>query len=381
MLQRLTTPSIFLILVLVVFVSMLGVDEAQAHDHKEQHDHMEQPNVGVNPPTFNAQQADAIPGLSTPEQLLLRQMLTYDTLIFNELHNGSVDTNDWLELRNVSNIDIPLDNWQLTVQTGSETVIIPFPAGRAILAGEVLLLVNTDNPLEETPQQNPPLSRGKLSYHVSEDFVLPQSDFALILRSPTAFGDIAGNYYEDERPEPAPELTPDTVWERVQSTTSGYRAEAWAVSTHRNGLGTPGYQPSTVAGDLNHDGILNILDLVLVASQFGTTGITAADLNSDNTVDIRDLVLVANASSNVGAAPTAKQSAAVTVNTWLQLARQNASSNVQTSLIEGFFYARGMQVLEQLLRTLTPLNNRTAGELSQSVQPGNMDPLSAVKTR
>ena len=56
MLQRLTTPSIFLILVLVVFVSMLGVDEAQAHEHNEQPAAAKlpiggQPNVSVNPPT------------------------------------------------------------------------------------------------------------------------------------------------------------------------------------------------------------------------------------------------------------------------------------------------------------------------------------------
>ena len=76
------------------------------------------------------------------------------------------------------------------------------------------------------------------------------------------------------------------------------------------------------AGDLNNDDLVNIQDLVLVASQFGTTGITAADLNGDMTVNIQDLVLVANAFSNVGAAPTPKQSAAVTVNNWLQLARQ-----------------------------------------------------------
>ena len=124
-------------------------------------------------------EADAIPGLSGAEQSLLGRLLTYDTLIFNELHNSSDDANDWLELRNVSNVDIPLDNWQLTVQTGTGNLVIPFPSGTVIPAGEVLLLVNTDNILINGESVLP---------IISEDFVLPQTEFALILRSPTAFG-------------------------------------------------------------------------------------------------------------------------------------------------------------------------------------------------
>ena len=73
--------------------------------------------------------ADAIPGLSSDEQLLLGRLLTYDTIIFNELHNGSDDANDWLELRNVSNVDIPLDNWQLSIQSDERYSCHPIPGG------------------------------------------------------------------------------------------------------------------------------------------------------------------------------------------------------------------------------------------------------------
>ena len=306
--------------------------------------------------TFNvtlqaASQADAVAGLSSGEQSLLGQLLTYDTLIFNELHNASDDANDWLELRNVSNVDIPLDNWQFTVQTGSGNVVIPFPTGTVIPAGEVLLVINTDNPVINGEAVLP---------IVSEDFALPQTAFALILRSPTAFGDLAGNYFQDrkERSETAPELTVDTVWYRSQATVSGYRAEAWAESTTQDGLGTPGYRHASEMADLNNDGVVNILDLVLVASQFGTTD-TTADLNADGAVNIQDLVMVANALGGVAAAPAAHQSTAGLVNTWLRLARQNETvGRVERSktrhLPEGFSYERGIFTLEQLARTFVP---------------------------
>ena len=296
--------------------------------------------------TVIPQTADVVPSLSSTEQLLLSRLLTYDTIIFNELHNGSDDANDWLELRNLSTIDIPISEWHLRILTGDRNTVIPFPVDAVIPAGEVLLITNTEMATSDA----------SVAPVVIKSFALPQSEFALILRSPNVFGDITGNYYEGqkERPKTSPALTVNTVWDRMQPIVSGYRTEAWTKSTYRNGLGSPGYQPSKVTGDLNNDGVVNILDLVLVASKFRTNGHTVADLNGDNTVDIRDLVLVANALNNVSAAPTAKQSGATTVNHWLMLARQEASKVDKTAIPKGFSYERGIQILETLARALTP---------------------------
>ena len=53
-------------------------------------------------------------------------------------------------------------------------------------------------------------------------------------------------------------------------------------------------EPPTSPWDVNEDGVINILDLTLVAANFGQTGPTPADVNGDNMVNILDLTLVAS---------------------------------------------------------------------------------------
>ena len=61
-------------------------------------------------------------------------------------------------------------------------------------------------------------------------------------------------------------------------------------------------EPEKIAEDVNDDGVVNIVDLTLVASNFGETGTNAADVNSDGVVNIVDLTLVAAAFGNTAAA-------------------------------------------------------------------------------
>lgn len=54
-------------------------------------------------------------------------------------------------------------------------------------------------------------------------------------------------------------------------------------------------QEETLAGDVNGDGTVNILDLMLISANFGQTGKHPADANGDEVVNVLDLVIVANA--------------------------------------------------------------------------------------
>ena len=111
-------------------------------------------------------------------------------------------------------------------------------------------------------------------------------------------------------------------------------------------------EPPQLAEDVNNDGIVNIIDLTLVASNFGQTGQNDTDVNEDGVVNIIDLTLVAGAFGNAAAAPEiwsrhpeiAPTKAAVEA--WLQEAQQ-------MNLTDPIFQ-RGILILEQLLATLTP---------------------------
>ena len=116
-------------------------------------------------------------------------------------------------------------------------------------------------------------------------------------------------------------------------------------------------EPAQLVGDVNKDGVVNILDLVLVGSNFGQTGENRADVNEDGVVNIVDLVLVAGAFGNTAAAPAYTQAlgsygtgnpspTAADVEGWLAQARELDLTDATVR--------RGIIVLEQLLAALTP---------------------------
>ena len=104
--------------------------------------------------------------------------------------------------------------------------------------------------------------------------------------------------------------------------------------------------------DVNNDGSVNVLDLILITSNLDTKGSNlAADVNRDGVVSILDLVLVAGMFDGAAAAPSAQPQAtetltAVEVQGWLTDARP---LEVRDPIIK-----RGIMVLGQLLAALTP---------------------------
>ena len=109
-------------------------------------------------------------------------------------------------------------------------------------------------------------------------------------------------------------------------------------------------EPPPIPQDVNRDDVVNILDLVLVASDLGDEGLDlAADVNGDGIVNILDLVLVAGAFGDAAAAPSAQAPETLTtadIQTWLTDARSLAGKDAMIK--------KGIVALEQLLAALTP---------------------------
>ena len=113
-------------------------------------------------------------------------------------------------------------------------------------------------------------------------------------------------------------------------------------------------EPDQILGDANRDGILNIQDLVLIASRFGETGENEADINEDNIVDIVDLVLAANEIGNAAAAPTLHPEQPATL-------EGLSAADVQQWLTQGVKagiadpnYQQGILYLQHLMAALIP---------------------------
>ena len=114
----------------------------------------------------------------------------------------------------------------------------------------------------------------------------------------------------------------------------------------------PDTESAPIRADVNNDGSVNVLDLILITSNLDTKGTNlAGDVNRDGVVNILDLVLVAGMFDGAAAAPSAQPQVpetltAVEVQGWLTDARALE--------VRDLIMKRGFLVLEQLLVSLTP---------------------------
>ena len=136
--------------------------------------------------------------------------------------------------------------------------------------------------------------------------------------------------------------------------------------------------PTGLKEDVNSDGIVNIQDLVLVASNLGQTGQNAGDVNGDGVVNIQDLVKVAGALGNAAAAPSLhpqvlEMLTAADVQQWLTQA-QHLEPN-RCNIAEGHSFLRTTP------RSVDSERDSTSAKLSESVQPRDMDTVSVSRGR
>ncbi len=108
---------------------------------------------------------------------------------------------------------------------------------------------------------------------------------------------------------------------------------------------------SPLREDVNQDGVVNIQDLVWVASRFGQSAEGKIDVNADGVVNVVDLVKVAGAIGKAAAAPAAYRDLEGTptraeVQQWLTQARH---LNLTDAVSQ-----QGILFLENLLAALTP---------------------------
>ena len=125
----------------------------------------------------------------------------------------------------------------------------------------------------------------------------------------------------------------------------------WEATTSNGVVTIPPEPTEETVGDINRDGVVDILDLTIVGARFGQRGQNSADVNGDGLVDIVDLVLVASEFGDEAAAPSLYPQALELLTTadvqgWL--------SRAQQLTLRDPAYLRGITVLEQLHAALIP---------------------------
>ena len=138
-------------------------------------------------------------------------------------------------------------------------------------------------------------------------------------------------------------------------------------------------QPTYKAEDVNRDGVVNVVDLVLVAFNYRNPNFADAaqhgvypDVNDDGVVDVKDIIAVATEIEAAATVPALSKNlsmlsvlTAENLSAWISLAKELDTQEPRTQ--------RGVAILEHLfsvpnLYSRASARDGTAGELSESIQ-------------
>jgi len=218
-------------------------------------------------------------------------------LVINEImQNPSVVSDiygEWIELTNISNEVINLDGFILQ-ENGNESHTIDVSGGLFLLPEEFIVLGINDDITQ---------NGGIIVDYEYSDFFLSNNWDEVIISHPS--GVIIDQISYDNGIS-----FPDEIG-KAMSLNSPFNdnslGENWITSTNQlpsGDYGTPGVSNTTEScseignGDVNDDGILNVLDLVSIIqfilgeTQFSQAQLCSADKNYDSIINILDIVQI-----------------------------------------------------------------------------------------
>ena len=221
-----------------------------------------------------------------------------DKVIFNEFRNTENDTHDWIELKNISDKEVSLKEWEISIvasqgeHLNTDRDIVAFP-DYTLPPDGILLIVNTDQSETDlirgqniqNPKHNSDLHP---HYLIAPEMKLPNSPYLLILRSARdkngkweGFEDLAGDYHRGDvnyRTQIWPlrdtwvytgtsaRFSEGEVYQRVmrpkgatpmKPSEHGYFQDAWVLSDYQSGLGyDPSAPPETSLGTPGYDVVI-----------------------------------------------------------------------------------------------------------------------------
>lgn len=215
---------------------------------------------------------------------------TGQLIVFNEINYNSApeyDTEDWVELINISGYPLDLSGWEF--RDSEDAHVFEFRGSEIIQPDDYIVLCRDTTAFR--------------SYHPDMDEVIGNFSFGLsgggeLIRLYDGTGQLQDNVtYSDSAPWPAEADGNGATLELVNPLLNGDLPENWRAST---GYGTPGAVNSQLlpaaSGDFNQDGAVDILDAIILIAIVLDTDIPAefqlliGDIIADGVLDILDLV-------------------------------------------------------------------------------------------